>query len=203
MAIALHNVGEHRLAVRFFEQAIGPAEEETDPFIMADMLHKLGSSYNQMGLMDYAAVPLRAALKIYEDTPEDPRVPGILLALGNSLRKSSPGEAEALYKKAAELRVARLQLRVRVPGVDESWSPLLRAGPSCRVVGVLRAGSACARAVAGHAAGSYRIGSEQYGELLSAHGQLRRGAWGSRPCAETSFRRRMAPHFPVSMAQKG
>jgi tetratricopeptide (TPR) repeat protein len=120
LAIALHNAGEHRLAVRYLEQAIGPAEEETDPFIMADMLHKLGSSYNQMGLMDYSAVPLRAALKIYEDTPEDPRVPGILLALGNSLRKSSPGEAEALYKKAAELRVARLQLESACP----AWTNL-------------------------------------------------------------------------------
>src|SRR5579863_3241238 len=79
LAIALHNLGEHRLAVRFFAQAIGPAEEETDPFIMADMLHKLGSSYNQMGLMDHASVPLQAALKIFDATPDDPRVPGILL----------------------------------------------------------------------------------------------------------------------------
>lgn len=109
LAIALHNAGEHRLAVRYFEQAIALGGEETEVFIMADMLHKLGSSYNQMGLMDHAAVPLRAALKIYEDTPDDPRVPGLLLALGNSLRKSSPGEAEALYRQNAALHVARLQ----------------------------------------------------------------------------------------------
>ncbi len=115
LAIALHNLGEHRLALRFFEQAVGPAEEDTDPFIMADMLHKLGSSYNQMGLMDHASVPLRAALKVFDTTPEDPRVPGILLTLGNSLRKSSPGDAEALYKKAAELRVARLQYESACP----------------------------------------------------------------------------------------
>ena len=120
LAIALHTAGEHRLAVRYFEQAIGPSEEETDRYIMADMLHKLGSSYNQMGLMDHAAVPLRAALKIYETTPEDPRVPGILLALGNSLRKSNPGEAKVLYKKAAELRVARLQYESACP----AWTNL-------------------------------------------------------------------------------
>ncbi len=115
LAIALHKLGEHGLAVRFFEQAIGPAEEETDPFIMADMLHKLGSSYNQMGLMDHASVPLRAALTIFDAAPEDPRVPAILLTLGNSLRKSSPGDAEAHYKKAAELRVARLQYESACP----------------------------------------------------------------------------------------
>jgi Tfp pilus assembly protein PilF len=82
---------------------------------MADMLQKMGECYNRMGLMDNAVVPLRAALRIYEAVPEDPRLPGILLTLGNSLRKSSPAEAETYYKRSAELRMARLQYESACP----------------------------------------------------------------------------------------
>jgi tetratricopeptide (TPR) repeat protein len=109
LANVLYKLSDYRRAVGFLEHAISSSEKETDPFIMAEMLHKVGNCYNQMGLMDHAAVPLRAALKIYEAIPEDPRLPNTLLTLGNALRKSSPAEAEAIYNRVVELRVARMQ----------------------------------------------------------------------------------------------
>jgi tetratricopeptide (TPR) repeat protein len=115
LANALYKLGDYHRAAGFLELAIGPSEEETDPFIMAEMLHKLGACYNQMGLKDQATVPLRAALAIYEANPQDPRIPGTLVNLGNSLRKSSPPEAETYYKRAAELHVAQLQYETACP----------------------------------------------------------------------------------------
>jgi tetratricopeptide (TPR) repeat protein len=109
LANVLYKLGDYRRALGFLEQAIGPSEEEADGFVMAEMLTKVGSCYNQMGLMDHAAVPLRAALSIYEAIPEDPRLANTLVTLGNSLRKSTPAEAEACYKRSADLRVGRQQ----------------------------------------------------------------------------------------------
>jgi tetratricopeptide (TPR) repeat protein len=109
LANVLYKLGDYRRTVGFLEQAISSSEKEIDPFIMAEMLHKLGHCYNQIGLMDHAAVPLRASIKIYEAIPEDPRLPNTLLTLGNALRKSSPAEAEVIYNRVAQLRAARLQ----------------------------------------------------------------------------------------------
>jgi tetratricopeptide (TPR) repeat protein len=115
LANALYKLGDYRRTLGFLELAIGPSEEEADRFVMAEMLTKVGSCYNQMGLMDHAAVPLRAALRIYEAIPEDPRLASTLVTLGNSLRKSTPTEAEACYKRSADLRVARLQYESACP----------------------------------------------------------------------------------------
>jgi tetratricopeptide (TPR) repeat protein len=60
--------------------------------------------------MDHAAMAARAALKTFRNYPEDPRLPGILVTLGNALRKSVPGEAEALYREAAERHAAKGRL---------------------------------------------------------------------------------------------
>jgi tetratricopeptide (TPR) repeat protein len=114
-AEVLHKLGEFRRAIPFWEQTIDSAEQETDPAAMAAMLQKIGECYNHMGLRDHAAVPLRAALKIHRSSPGDPRLPGILISLGNALRKSSPDEAEACYKEAADLRVAKLQYESATP----------------------------------------------------------------------------------------
>jgi tetratricopeptide (TPR) repeat protein len=111
----LNQLGEYRLALRFWEEAISLTPEEADPTKMAGMLHRMGECYNQMGLQDHAVLPLRAALKIYRTCPEDPRLAGILLALGSSLRKSSPTEAEAFYKEAAELHSAQLRVQSATP----------------------------------------------------------------------------------------
>jgi tetratricopeptide (TPR) repeat protein len=84
-------------------------EDESRPIAVAEMLHELGECYCRMGLLDHGAVPLRAALRIFRGYPGDPRLAGVLLTLGNSLRKSSPAEAEALYNEVVELRTAKLQ----------------------------------------------------------------------------------------------
>jgi tetratricopeptide (TPR) repeat protein len=61
-------------------------------------------------LKDHAAVPLRAALKIFRDHPGDPRLASVLITLGNALRKSSPAEAEQLYQEAADIHAAKAQM---------------------------------------------------------------------------------------------
>jgi tetratricopeptide (TPR) repeat protein len=109
MAHVLNRLGDYRRAIPFWEQAIRLAGEEIDPPMMAGMLHSMGICYCEIGLLDHAAVPLRAALKIFQASPGDPRLPAVLLTLGNSLRKKFPAEAEAAYKEASELLAARLQ----------------------------------------------------------------------------------------------
>jgi tetratricopeptide (TPR) repeat protein len=109
-AEVLQKLGEYRRAILFWEQTMDLAEQESDPAAMAAMLQKIGECYNYMGLYDHAAVSLRAALKIHRASLGDTRLPGVLLSLGNALRNSSPAEAEACYKEAADLRAAKLQL---------------------------------------------------------------------------------------------
>jgi tetratricopeptide (TPR) repeat protein len=111
MATVLYKLGEYRRALPFWEQAIGLAGEEVDTATMADMLHTMGECYCRIGLRDHATVPLRTALKIFRTFSEDPRLTAVLLTLGNSLRKSSPAEAESCYAEAAELEVARQQFQ--------------------------------------------------------------------------------------------
>jgi len=74
---------------------------------LADMLWRAGYCYNRIGLREYAAAPLRAALKILRDYPDDPHLPTVLLDLGNAVRKDDPAEAERCYQEAAEIYVAR------------------------------------------------------------------------------------------------
>ena len=120
MAQVLSKLSEYRRALPFWEQAIRMAGDETDPTGMAGMLQKMGECYCHIGQWDQATIPLRAALKIYEADPGDPRLPGVLLTLGNALHKNSPLDAEACYKKAAELHVARLQFQSATP----AWANL-------------------------------------------------------------------------------
>jgi len=109
MAKGLHKLGDYRRALPFWEQAIGMAGEEFNSTMMAEMLYTMGECYCRIGLLDHATVPLRSALKIYRAGADHSRLPIVLLTLGNSLRRSSPAEAEACYKEAAELDAARLE----------------------------------------------------------------------------------------------
>ncbi|MGD0730562.1 MAG: tetratricopeptide repeat protein, partial [Terracidiphilus sp.] len=115
IAEVLGKLGEFRRAIPLWEQAISVVDDQTDTTETADMLKEIGGCYNQIGLRDHAAVPLRAALRIYRASPGDLRIAGILLTLGNSLRTSSPAEAEACYKEAADLHAARLQFESATP----------------------------------------------------------------------------------------
>jgi tetratricopeptide (TPR) repeat protein len=120
MADVLMGLGEYRRAIPFFEQAIAMERECNDPVVTAGWLLHAGECYDRSGLKDHAAVPLRAAVKIFRNYPGDPRLASALLTLGNALRKSAPAEAEACYRESADWHVARAQLLSASP----AWSNL-------------------------------------------------------------------------------
>jgi tetratricopeptide (TPR) repeat protein len=106
MAALLMELREYRRAIPFWEQAIR-LDDVKDPIEMAHMLARVGECYNRIGLKDHAAIPLRAAIKIFRKYPEDPRLCAALITLGNALRKSNPAEAESCYREVADWHVAR------------------------------------------------------------------------------------------------
>ena len=110
MADILVELQEYRSAIPFWDQTLQLGLELNNPVAMADILSRAGRCYALCGLKEHAAVLLRAALKIFRDYPGDPRLPSLLISLGNALRKSSPVEAEQFYKEAAEIHVAKAQL---------------------------------------------------------------------------------------------
>src|SRR5271157_2708657 len=114
MAAVLMELGEYRRAIPFWEQAI-QLDDVKDPIDMAQMLGRVGECYNRTGLKDHAAIPLRAAVKIFRKHPEDPRLPAFLITLGNALRKSTPAEAESCYCEAADWHVAKGQFLSATP----------------------------------------------------------------------------------------
>ena len=106
--------GEYRRAIPFWEQSIH-SDEGKDPMDVAHMLSRVGECYSRTGLKDHATIPLRAALKTLRKYPEDPRLPAILVTLGNALRKSAPAEAESCYREAADWHVAKGQFLSATP----------------------------------------------------------------------------------------
>ena len=106
MAAVLTDLRDYRRAIPFWEQAI-QVDEGKDPIGVAQMLKKVGECYNRIGLKDHAAIPLRAAVKIFRKHPEDPRLYAALITLGNALRKSTPVEAESCYREVADSHVAK------------------------------------------------------------------------------------------------
>jgi tetratricopeptide (TPR) repeat protein len=114
MANVLMEFGEYRRAIPFWEQAI-QLDDVKEPIDLAHMLARVGECYNRSGLKDHAAIPLRAAIKIFRKYPEDPRLSAALITLGNALRKSTPAEAEACYREVADWHVARGQLLSATP----------------------------------------------------------------------------------------
>jgi len=107
MARVLMQLREYRRAIPFCERAIQRELESSDPTAVAGMLARTAQCYGLMGLMDHSAIPARAALRILRDYPGDPRLPDVLVTLGNALRKTEPAEAESLYREAAELHEAK------------------------------------------------------------------------------------------------
>jgi tetratricopeptide (TPR) repeat protein len=108
MGSVLTGLGDYRRAIPFWERAI--ALKQDSPIQMGEALWRVGECYGKSGLRDHAAIALRAAARIFRSYPEDPRLAAILIALGNSLRKSAPDEAERCYREAAEFHEARAQL---------------------------------------------------------------------------------------------
>jgi tetratricopeptide (TPR) repeat protein len=86
MARVLIQLREYRRAIPFCERAIERELEGSDPTAAAGMLARAAQCYGLMGLMDHSAIPARAALKILRDYPGDPRLPDVLVTLGNALK---------------------------------------------------------------------------------------------------------------------
>ena len=110
MSALLMDLHEYRRAIPFCEGAVQHSLEANDPLQVADMLTREGRCYANCGLRDQAAIPLRAALKILRDYPQEPSLTVVLIGLGNALRKSSPTEAEELYKEVADIYAAKAHL---------------------------------------------------------------------------------------------
>src|SRR5262249_41547882 len=111
MANVPMHLGEYRRAVPFWDAALQQRYERNSPARRADMLWRAGECYSRTGSKDHAAVLLRGAAKFFRGQPGDPRLPAVLVTLGNALRKSVAAEAEACYLEAAELHVAKGQLQ--------------------------------------------------------------------------------------------
>jgi tetratricopeptide (TPR) repeat protein len=115
MALEFHRQQDYRNALTFWELALQLAKPEADPMLVAEMLQSMGECYSRMGLGEYAAIPLRAALKILDKFPEHPWRPATMLTMGNALRKTHPAEAEAWFREAAEIHAAKLQYQSAAP----------------------------------------------------------------------------------------
>lgn len=100
-----------RSAIPYWEQTITMRAETLDDLSRGEMLLELGNCYQRAGLRDHAAIPLRSAVEVYRAAAGDPHLPEALLSLGNALRKSSPEEAEELYREAAELYSSQMKLQ--------------------------------------------------------------------------------------------
>jgi tetratricopeptide (TPR) repeat protein len=107
MANILEELSEFHRAIPLCEQAIAFLATQNEPLDVAAMLHTMGRCYTRWGLRDHAIIPLRAAVAIYRDIPEDPRLPSALLSLGLALILSAPGEAESLLREVADIHMAK------------------------------------------------------------------------------------------------
>ena len=125
LANVLYKLGEYRRALAFFEQAISQSEEDVDPFLMAEMLHKMGECYNQVGLTDHAAVPMRAALRIYEAFPLDPRLPGSLVSPRQFFAQKLASRGRNLLQTSGGTACCPVTSPVGNIFLGESWSSLL------------------------------------------------------------------------------
>jgi tetratricopeptide (TPR) repeat protein len=110
MSALLMDLREYRRAIPFCERAVQQRLETNDSIEVASMLSRQGHCYSYCGLKDQAAIPLRAALKILRNYPQEPCLNEVLIGLGNALRKSAPSEAEELYKEAANIHEAKAHL---------------------------------------------------------------------------------------------
>jgi tetratricopeptide (TPR) repeat protein len=116
----LIELGEQRRAIAFGERALAVAVESKESVRTADLLWRIGGCYSRIGLRDHAAIAYRGALRFFRNETADPRLPVVLLALGNAVRKSAPSEAEGLYKEAAALWEKKGQFESATP----AWTNL-------------------------------------------------------------------------------
>lgn len=110
MSALLMDLREYQRAIPFCEKAVQQRLEANEPIEVAAMLSSEAHCYSFCGLRDQAAILLRAALKILRNYPEEPNLTEVLIGLGIALRKSSPVEAEELYKEAADIDEAKAHL---------------------------------------------------------------------------------------------
>jgi tetratricopeptide (TPR) repeat protein len=115
MSLTLIDLGELRRAIPFCEQGVQQLLDKNELLAAAELLAREGVCYIRCGLKEQGAVPLRAAVKILRNHPGDPRLASTLISLGNALRKSTPDEAERLYKEAAEIHEAKGQFESAAP----------------------------------------------------------------------------------------
>jgi len=115
MLEVLTELGEQRRAIPFGERGLAITVEKKETTGIADWLWKIGRCYSRLGLHDHAAITYRGSARIFRNEPGDPRLPVVLLALGNAIRKSNPSEAEGLYKEAATLWEKKGQLESATP----------------------------------------------------------------------------------------
>ena len=111
----LTELGEQRRAIPFGERGLTNAVEKRETTGIADWLWKIGRCYSRLGLHDHAAIAYRRSARIFRNEAGDPRLPVVLLALGNAIRKSNASEAETLYKEAATLWESKGQLESATP----------------------------------------------------------------------------------------
>jgi len=120
MARILMHLHEYRRAVPFCERAIQRLVKSNRPMDIAESMERAALCYFSIGMKDRSAIHARAALKILREYPGDARLPAVLMLLGNGLYKSSPTEAESLYRETAEIYETKAQLELAVP----VWSNL-------------------------------------------------------------------------------
>jgi len=111
----LNELQEYRRAIPFYERSAQLLSAANDPIGVAMNLLNAGKCYSRCGLLDHAAIPLRAAVQLYREYPGDPNFPAALLQLGVALAKSAPAEAEAAYKESAAYYEAKMQLASAAP----------------------------------------------------------------------------------------
>ena len=111
----LTELGEQRRAIPFGERGLAITVEKKEATGIADWLWKIGRCYSRLGLHDHAAIAYRGSARIFRNELGDPRLPVVLLALGNAIRKSDPSQAEGLYKEAATLWETKGQLESATP----------------------------------------------------------------------------------------
>jgi tetratricopeptide (TPR) repeat protein len=111
----LTELGEQRRAIPFGERGLAIAVEKRETTGIAEWLWKIGRCYSKLGLHDHAAIAYRRSARSFRNEAGDPRLPVVLLALGNAIRKSNAWEAERLYKEAATLWERKGQLESATP----------------------------------------------------------------------------------------
>lgn len=128
MARAFMRMADARHAIPFWEQALHLGSDTLEAVMQAEMMLWLGNCYLTSGSMEHAAIPLRAAVKIFRLAAGDPHLPDALMALGNAVKHSHPDEAEALYRESADLYSSQMKL-------ESATSPWLNLGVLCSQTG--------------------------------------------------------------------